>query len=327
MKYLFLTILFFVSKLSSSQRSDSAIDATVTDLTKTFSKISTQYSDLVPYYSNEKWGYIDRITKKVMILPLFDDANFFHPDIRTYYNGKIVTISGSGLVSIERQNENGNYVEEKGPDIDNKVIKSSNGFKGFAVSKTGELIAYSDLYWYNRQGIPGWNIQLFKYQGTYYGIVKNLDGKAGIIDSSGAPLKFFDFNYNEIIPNRNTRDTMNAWFFVRKKDSDNYSLINTKGELKFKNEIFFYPLTSEEIFGYTPYRKGDTLAIFDRYEMKWIIKPQSKIKIEGIDFSSKINLSGDIPKNRNKVIIFYLVSESNTRYFMDLKGNKYLPKK
>lgn len=327
MKHPFLTIFLLISKLSFSQTSDSASDATIMHLTKTFSKISTKYSDLVPYFSNEKWGYIDRITKKVIISPLFHDANFFNPDIRTYYNDEIVTISSSGLVSIERQNETGNYIENVGPDIDNKVRKSNNGFKGFVVSKTGELIAYSDLYWYNRQGIPGWNIQIFKYQGTYYGIVKNLNGKAGIIDSSGTPLKNFEFNYFEIIPNRNTRDTLNAWFFVRKKDSDNYSLINTKGEMKLKNELFFYPLSSEEIFGYTPYRKGDTAAIFDRYDMKWVIKPQTKIKIDEIDFSSKTFLNRDIPKNRSQATIFYLVNDGNIRYFMDLKGNKYLPKK
>jgi hypothetical protein len=327
MKCLFLITLFFISKLSFSQKSNSEIEATETFLTKTFSKISTKCADLVPYYSNKKWGYIDRITKKIIVSPLFYDANFFHPELRTYYKDEIVTISASGFASIERQNENENYEMVKGPDIDDKVRNSSNGFKGFAVSKTGELIAYSDLYRYNQQGIPGWNIQLFKYQGAYYGIVKNLEGKAGIIDSYGVPLKNFDFNFSEILPNRNTTDTINAWFFVKTKDSNNYSLINTKGELKFKNEIFFYPLTSEEIFGYTPYRKGDTSAIFDRYEMAWIVKPQTKIKIEGINFSSTINLNGDIPKNRNQVIIFYLIITGNTRYFMDLKGNKFLPKK
>ncbi len=326
MKGIFLISFFFVTTFSYSQNPDSAGAAAVSFFKNAFSEVPTgQFSNLVPFASNGKWGYLDRSTRKIVVKPLMQNPEFFNPDIKPFYNGVFVDISGNGNISIEQPKDYASYTYEKGPDVDDKVRRSSDGFKGFTASISGELINYSDLYQYNTQGIPGWNIQLFQYKNQYYGIVKNKAGSAGIIDSKGNPLKGFDFNFNEIIANRGTKDTANAWFFVKKNEADNFSLISTNGAVKNMNEIFNYPLLSTEIFGYTPYIKGDSSAIFDRYEMKWIIKPQTKIKIQTIEFSSKEILTRDLPKNRNKVNIYYLVVDKGNSYFVDMKGKKYLP--
>ena len=315
-----------MTAVSYSQNPDSTKAATISFFKDAFSIVPTgQFSNLVPFAGNGKWGYLDRITKKIMVKPVMQNPEFFNPDIKVFYNREFVDISGDGKISIEQPSENAYQSYDVGPDMDDKVRSSSDGFKGFTATSTGELINYSDIYRYNRQGMPGWNIQLFQFKSKYYGIVKNKLGAAGIIDSDGNPLKGFDFNYNEILPNRGTKDTANVWFFVKKQEAENFSLINTNGEIKNKNEIFTYPLLSSDVFGYTPYIEGDSSAIFDRYEMKWIVKPQTKIKIQTIEFSSKETLKTDLPKDRHKVNIYYLVVDKKNSYFVDMKGKKYLP--
>ena len=326
MKGFFLICYLFLSSVSYSQNPDSVKAATVSFFKDAFLKVQTgQFSNLIPFSSNGKWGYIDRITRKIIVKPVMQNPEFFNPNIKFIYNDNLMNISENGNISIEQRNTNTSYSYEKGFEMDEKVKSSSDGFKGFTASSTGELINYSDLYQFNKTGINDRNIQLFQYKNNYYAIVKNKAGAAGIIDSKGNPLKGFDFNYNEIIPNRDTKDTANAWFFVKKQEGDNFSLINTIGAIKFKNEIFSYPLSSNEVFGYTPYIKGDTSAIFDSYEMKWNVKPQTKIKIQSIEFSSKEIIRKGMQKVRNKVNIYYLVVDKGNNYFVDMKGKKYLP--
>jgi hypothetical protein len=331
MRYSLLIAFCILSLSSFAQEDNVARDSILAYLKKVFSKVpASKYAELVPYYSNKKWGYIDRINKKIMVKPIFDNPEFFNPDIRTYFGDEMINISGSGYVFIEKEdynNQNFSEVAPAGNESDTKVRSSKNGFKGFTTTSSGELLTYSDLYQYDKQGIPGWNIQIINYQSRYYGIVTNMKGKAGIIDSDGVPLKGFDFNYHEIKPNRYTKDTANAWVFVKENENENFSLMSTKGEIKFRNEFFTYPLTSEDMFGYIPYRKGDTVSIFDRYNMEWIIKPQTKIKVGSLFFSSKTNLTIDMPKDRDHAYVYYLVSEGEKKYIVDMNGIKYLPKK
>ena len=330
MKYIILAAYLLLSTFCFSQKDEKFTEAS---LKKIFAKIpESKYVDLVPYMKNNRWGFIDRTSKKIMIKPLFYSPEFFDPYIRTYIEGKMVNIYQNGLISVEKENqETGLISAEVPPEADNsghdpKAISSRDGFKGFKVTNTGNLIAYSDLYEYNKQGISGWNIQIIKYKAKFYGVVKNLKAQAGIIDTEGNPLKGFEFNYHDIIPNRNTKDTMNAWFFVKKTETENYSLVNTKGEVKARNEIFSYPLLSSEIFGYTVYNKGDSSGIFDRYTMTWVVKPQMKLPIVQVYFSSREELDYNLPENRRKAFMYYHVRDKKTEYFMDFKGNKYLPK-
>ena len=168
---LFISFLFFTTA-SYSQNPKTVKSGTVSLFKDAFSKVPPgQFSNLVPFVSNGKWGYIDRITRKIIVKPIMQNPAFFHPNTGFFYNDELVTISENGNVSVEQPYKNASFSKEKGPNIDDKVKSSINGFKGFTVSITGELINYSDLYQTNKQGIPGWNIQLFQYNNKYYGIV------------------------------------------------------------------------------------------------------------------------------------------------------------
>ncbi len=297
-------------------------------LQKQFSKIPpSKYADLVPYFENSKWGYIDRTTSKVLVPAIFESENaqFFTPHIGTYCKNNWIEVDSSGVITV-KQSRYGVEMSDMGEAVsscDRKVASSKNGFKGFTVNGKGELLSYSDLYEYNKQGIPGFNIQLFKYKNQYYGIVANLKNEYGIIDSLGNPVKGFEFNYNEILLNRNTKDSVNAWFFVR-KNSDSYSLINMSLEMRCENEIFTYPLLSTELFGVTALHKNEMSGIFDRYNLKWIVKPQVKIVIDELYYSSKRTLNTSNQVQRNEANMYYLVIEKNRKYFVDFNGNSYI---
>lgn len=331
MKHYIYSLLIFLWLQTSAQQPDSFYVAKEKQIQQLFSKVpKNKFADLVPFEENGKWGYVDRTSLKRLVEPVFHGPAFFHPAIRIYFMGEMVNISSSGEVKIERplpDEARMSYMDQAAPagqGYDAKVRPSSDGFKGFTVSSTGELLTYSDLYWYNKQGIPGWNIQLFKYKGAYYGIVKNLRGAAGIIDQQGNPLHGFDFNYHEILENRDTRDTSSFWVFVKKKPGDYYSLINMEGKIILPNEIISYPLLSNELAGYTPYIQNDTSALFDRHEMKWIVKPQTRVRIEAVDFSSRTQLSNEIRQLRREAFIYYKVREGDRSYWVDMKGRKYL---
>lgn len=324
-----IALLLAIPSYSQNTRPDA--QTVVADLKQKFVKVKPgKFSDLVPFAGNGKWGFIDRNTKKVLVEPAFISPFFFYPGTNIDYNDTEIDISASGeitavpekpIVMMEEAVPGGMY------DYDPKVKHSSDGFVGFTVNYFGELAYYSDLYQYNKQGIPGWNIQVVKFQDRYLGVVKNLQGKSGIIEQNGTPVKGFDFNFSDIHPNRGCLDSARAWFYVKKNETDNYSLMNLDGEVKPAIEIVGYPLLSSERFGYTPYNNGDTSSLFDNYLMTWVVKPQTRLKIYGMYFSSDIPLRDHAPANRDKVHLYYLVFDGTRSYFMDLKGVKYLPKK
>lgn len=329
MKQLLLSAALFICIHSVAQNINPERAAVVSELKKAFSKVKPgKYADLVPFAGNGKWGYIDRVTKKVMVEPLFMTPYFFHPDINVYYKGADIIINGNGGISLvpEVQQEMMDVNVPPG-ETDFKVRRASNGFKGFGAYPNGDLAWYSDDYQYNTQGIPGWNIQVVSYQGRFVAAVKNLQGRAGIIEKDGTPVKGFGFNFEDIQPNRGCQDSANAWFFVQKNANGNYSLMNIRGDVKCENEIYMYPLLSSDLFDYTPYIKGDTSGIFDRYTMRWVVKPQTKLRIFDMAFASKGQVQKWEGRNREQVIIYYHVQEGKLDYYTDLTGNKYLPKK
>lgn len=332
MKIIFLAFLSLFSFSAFSQNSDSAREATEIKVRKMFSKIpALKYPELVPFFGDGKWGYLDKKTNKIIVQPFLYGPVFFTPLAQIYYQGEFINFLEDGTIAAEKPSQEQSFSQESAPasmdGYDNMVRSSDDGFKGFEVSNTGELLAYSDLYRYNRQGIPGWNIQVVKYQNEFYGIVKNLEGKAGIIDRQGVELKGFEFNYDEILLNSGTKDTLNFWVFAKKEATDNYSLISNKGEVKMKEEIFNYPLTSNDLFGFVNFEKADTTAILDRHLMQWLVKPQTKIKVSQIFYSAQAKAKGEIAAIRKQVSIYYLVEDGKNKYFVDLKGKKYLPRK
>ncbi len=321
-----LTNVVFSQEMISTEKTEKI-------LKKYFSKIHpSQYVNLVPFYDKDKWGYLDKNSKKKIIPAIFPnsiDARFFNPDIKLNFGGNECEIKNTGEIIVKSNNDFSEiYVTEISSNNNISRVKSSkNGFKGFTLAENGELLEYSDLYEYNKQGIPGWNIQIFKHKNKHYGVVRNLNGEYGIIDSLGIPMQGFEFNYYEILINRKTADTSDVWFFIKKdKNNKNYSLINTNGVIKCENEIFTYPLLSSTIFGLTTFDENNVSGIFDSYNMEWVLKPQTNIAIGHLYYSSNELLNTNDDEQRFKANIYYLITEKNKKYFVDLNGNKYIPK-
>lgn len=331
MNKLFIVLLVSVMlpNVVISQNTLSTVDIEK-NLKKYFSKVkSTEFVNLVPFFDKEKWGYLNKNSKRKIVPAIFSDlssVNFFNPDMYISYKDAEIEVKSSGEIIVTQTKYVNEMVMEKSYDTNHtKVRTSKDGFKGFTLSENGELLEYSDLYEYNKQGIPGWNIQIFEYKKQHYGIVSDLNEEYGIIDSVGSPMKGFEFNYNKILINRKTADTSNVWFFIKKNKNDKkYSLINTNGVMKCENELFAYPLSASKIFGITAFHDNTISGIFDSYNMKWIVKPQAKINIGELFYSSKEMLNTDDEMQRDKANIYYLVTEKKIKYFADLSGNKYI---
>lgn len=297
-----------------------------------FSKIDPQkLIDLIPYKENDLWGYIDRQTKAVIIYPKYNGLGFFNPDMNGYYQGRDFVITSDGKITVAKiEPEEDLMVMEIAADDDFRgidILSSKNGYKGFKTDKEGKLAAYSEIYHYHTTGFPTWNVSPFKKGNKTYAIAVNkATGKYGVIDSLGNAWKGFDFNYKSILVNRYSKDKKNTWFFVE-GENNRWSLINDKGEVKHRDKIMAYPLTSGCKLGYDALSNDTVSGIFDFYTMNWIVEPQSKIKIGSINYSSAVKLNTEDPKDREKATVYYWVDEGNSTYYIDLKGNRYLPKK
>lgn len=120
-----------MTAVSYSQNPDSTKAATISFFKDAFSIVPTgQFSNLVPFAGNGKWGYLDRITKKIMVKPVMQNPEFFNPDIKVFYNREFVDISGDGKISIEQPSENAYQSYDVGPDMDDKVRSSVTALKG-----------------------------------------------------------------------------------------------------------------------------------------------------------------------------------------------------
>jgi hypothetical protein len=247
-----------------------------------------------------------------------------------YYQGRNFVISKEGKMTVKRESENHIMVADIAADDDFRgiaILSSKDGYKGFKTDKEGKLFAYADIYHYHTSGFPTWNVNPFKKENKTYAIAVNkVTGRYGIIDSLGNVLKGFDFNYKSILLNRYSKDKKNIWFFVQ-GENNLWSLINDKGEYKLRDKIINYPLTSGMKMGYNALKNNDASGVFDLYQMNWVVEPQNKIRIGSINYSSSVKLNTEDSKDREKATIYYSVFDDNSLYYVDLKGNKYLPKK
>ncbi len=98
MKIIFLALLFLFSFSAFSQNSDSARDVTENKVRKIFSKIPiSKYHELVPFFAEGKWGYLDKKTSRIMVQPFLYSAVFFTPIAQFYYQGEFIPDFAVGL--------------------------------------------------------------------------------------------------------------------------------------------------------------------------------------------------------------------------------------
>jgi hypothetical protein len=292
-------------------------------LQKNFSAIPTsKYPDLIPYAEGTKWGYIDKVSKKILIHPIFDYPEFFKPDLDIFQDMLHINITHTGEVTVSQ--DYGQDMLDGGRYPDQKVRSSKDGFKGFTVDKNGILLTYSDLY-ENKNLRPEENVKVFKFSDQYFAIVCDKDKRCGIIDLNGNPMKGFEFNFSEIEINPRAKDHTTIWFIVRKPGNYYYGFVNTNGIEKCSNELISRP-SPMQVFGLSICNSRDTSGIIDLYNLEWAVRPQTAVQIDRLKYSTAAKLNIYEPSERSEANIYYKVVVGNKEYFMDLAGNIYLPK-
>ncbi|GEM_PF-5933402 len=290
------------------------------------------YQNILPYKVKEKTGFVNAKNKKRILKPTANlkEVSLAKPNITGVYkedyeyeiNAKTQEVS---VTKIYRDQDLMAMEGPRQPKID--VLDSKDGYKGFKVDDNGKLVAYSDLYY--AQSHHEFNVSPFKFNGKYYAIAtkKIADDEYfdGIIDTEGNALP--QFNFNEKCINKIKEETDDIWFSTGLCRGLKGSLVSFKGKIKFENELLGWLNSSGNIFKYNHNHddKWTTHGIFDVDKLEWIIKPQSKIYIRSLDYTSYEKLDQDNISDGPKATIYFLVEDGNKSYYMDLNLNKYLP--
>jgi len=290
-------------------------------------------TDLIPYNVvndnwQEKWGLMDKKTKKRLTKPLMNYASTFNPDISFFYEECDVKINNRYELNAEDLMVT---VEEYDDSVDPKiqVLDSINGYRGFKVDDNGNLTAYSKAYF--KDNWHSWNISkpIF-YEHEYYAIVQNNEGNKIVIDTNGDIKK--DFKYKSL---KYTDYKQNGESLLYAEDlKGNKGFITLSGNKYYFGKLLKSPFYSNEVFGYSIQHDGirgaytyhDSISksgILDLTKMEWLIKPKKGLKIIDMVYTSESVIKTDYT-NRQNANIYFIVLEDKFRYLIDEKGNKYI---
>lgn len=303
-------------------------------LEEDFTKIENKdLRNVVPFYQNGKWGFIGD-KGEVLITAKYGSLKLATPHIEGYYNEQYkfiykATTKEIEIIDLRKPKPYSSpppapsVEREKGP----FPVSSSNGFTGFKMDAEKKVTHYSDIY--NRSSTPMFNVsQAFKLDNKYY-IVAHKKKESGIIDEQGNPLEGFNFNYKELVPLIQYRDSL-LWFYFVDKEGDT-GFVNKNGDMKLYKQVLSYPLTSGNKFGYEVQRsKGDDklYGVLDLIKLEWFIKPQPK-KITKISYATnQENIEQKDYKNRKhvKLYMFQFDRKTDTRIYLNTEMKEMVPR-
>lgn len=333
-------------------------------------KITTQFinkikpfnsKDLIPYYSEKenKWGYIHRITKKIITKPIMREAYFFKPFVQFYYsfetnglqNGCSGKILGSKdnykIESLEKSEyQEFDIYEEGGPEV-KKTYKNmvKEDVNGFVVDENGKLKHFNPKFYNEKDDEPLiQNIIFFK--NNYYAIIKILENNKkyySIINQEGQ--EFLNFKKTEYYPmlKQIYSDDTDIWFLTIRNDKKYVykSLLNNIQLEEAFDDNTIYGEVQDQSFGYVIYSVDKKKGVFDLTTMKWKIKPSDKNDFIYLFYASSEPLLYSYQKGewtyRNDVIISnkdieenrkksYIYIQSSKNIFYDLELKSYEPK-
>lgn len=208
-------------------------------------------------------------------------------------------------------------------------IVSGNLKKGFTISTTRpiRILQYASIY--EEVYFP------FVYKGNYYATACKSEGewekKYAIIDTTGTCFPGFEFKHKYLKLNRMAKDD-GQYYFYALTGNDKELFISTEGEeivirekknpLANPNDILRYNVKN---FGYTLYDGG----LYDLIRMEWVIDNPTFHMIE-IEYSSDKKINENLFVSylyRNRVKLYVKVEDNSYPYpyYIDIKGNKYLP--
>lgn len=297
---------------------------------------SVQLSDLVPFQKEEKWGYLDKNTRKIIVPPIFLHANFGGDCLLVKLNEKYwIQIDGHGKFMVYRSS-GFDMMPPPPPFFPSKVIAdSTKEYKGFKVNEYGRITHASAYYdaslamgSMESGGIdyPSHPIVYspVKIDSVWWAIACKNE-KRGLINENGKVHDRLKMDYQELSLLKETKKG-ETWYYF-KDAKNNCGLINPKGEVKFYKEIDSFNPYSLEMTGFLEVKKGELTGVIDLLNVGWALKPNTH-RIEEIQFShdGKCINNYNLLRDRNKMKeIYFLCSDKQTVYFMDKKGVKYLP--
>lgn len=333
-KFRFLGLLMTLFSIPLFAQETNEIETIKNEIQSLYQNLKVDdYQNILPYKVKDKTGFINAENKKSILKPTINlkDVTLAKPNItgiyKEYYEYTINTKTNEVDVTkkIVEFQEIGVMEGPPQPKID--VINSKDGYKGFKVDTNGKLLAYSDLYY--AQSFHEFNVNPFKFNGKYYAIATKKTGEDeyfdGIIDTEGNALPQFNFNVKCI--NKLKDKTDDIWFSIGLCRGLKGSLVSFNGKVKFENEMLGWINTSGNVFQYNHNHdeKWTIHGIFDVDKLDWVIKSQTKLSIQKLDYTSYENLDTDNLADRSKAKIYFLVEDGKKTYYMDLDLNKYIP--
>jgi hypothetical protein len=193
-------------------------------------------NSLIPFQKDDKWGYLDKKTMKVVIKPTFRRASLFLKD-RAF----IETNDGFFFLNIKGKLEVKKIGDNEIPTIPSPKIVNRDNWKGFTLEKNGTLASYSDFYTYADP------YTFIKNNIRYTKVVS--DNGTGIVDSTGKIFEPFAFGKYENIQYRSSSEK-NHFLILFSDNANHFWAINQnnkKFDLGVFDDLFF---TSELLPAY-----------------------------------------------------------------------------
>ncbi|WP_299619293.1 hypothetical protein [uncultured Tenacibaculum sp.] len=319
---LIILLVFFINNIFSQ------VEKCKSTLQKDFlSKIKTyKPTDLIPYYDidNEKWGLMHQKTKKKLTKALMKYPSTFNPDISFSYGKCDVKINKNYELKVTdlRYDDSEEFHSEE----DIQVLDSINGYRGFKVNDNGNLIAYSKAYF--RSNHHYWNISKpFLFEKEYYTIVRG-EKQDVIINTKGEIKKGFIYKSITYTKYKYQGDSL---IYIEDFNGKK-AFVTLSGSRMLYGKLLTLPQYHNESFNFSIQHNGDVYmdsisksGVLDLVTMKWLIKPKKKLKIIDIIYTSENDIKTDF-SNRKKANIYFIVSNGKSKYLIDEKRNKYIPK-
>ena len=285
----YIIIFYFLAQLSFSQA-----DKCTPILQKDFVAKIQGYNpmDLVPYNVvndgwEEKWGLMDKKSKKKLTAPLMNYAATFNPDVTFFYEECDVRISNSYQLYVkDLMIYSEDYDDSADPKIQlldstNAVVKNPNGLP-IVINTKGE----SQLEPKYKQ-LRHTSYQKNKEDLLY---VEDVTGNKGFITMSGTKVL-----YGELLK---------------------YPF--------YSNDIFGYSIQHDGIRGSGVYRDSITKSgVLDLTKMEWHIKPVQHLKIVDMVYTSNKSITS-APENRHLANIYFVILNRKFQYLVDEKNIRFI---
>jgi len=306
-------------------------------------------NELIPYYASkdQKWGYMDRNSKKKLTKPFTSEPLFFHPNLElSLFQRELTDLDSYGTIKGSTFNYDSSdfgKIRLMEPEIDcidrsktddSHLLKES--IAGFEVDNQGELSAIGAAY-FDSELKKKTIIELIVFQNQYRAIInhhKNDTSTYSIINQEGETIKGFE--HITAYPETVTRYTAqkDVWMYV--KEGDKFKIKGLfSGEEKgvFDDEFHNGSYKNYSGLGYTIARMNGQDGVLDLLTMEWKIKPSKANKFKALFYSTLKELDGnpeqtpistEVVEYNRKHSYIYILNDKNT--FYDLEMNEYKPK-